>query len=213
MDSQDEDLNQIDEYEDFEYLDEFFLQNEDNTHHTSTNSNTISTNPQVRKSYMNKFKLKVISQYNPNDRTKVLMKIARENNVSVANVKRWYRTREALYDLQRNHEKSVREGRRLQGGGRKETYPELEIKLADWIKMCNHKGIAVKDKYMLNEAKNIAKELSLQNKKYSEFSGSDGWIQNFKRRYNFVSRRITSSRILPENARQKAINLFKMFRD
>ncbi|KAG5671787.1 hypothetical protein PVAND_001963 [Polypedilum vanderplanki] len=88
-----------------------------------------------------------------------MLALSRKHNVSVANVKRWVDQRDKLSEQQSsNKPKSIANRKRVDGGGQKESFPELEEKLYAWIKDCN----------------------------------------------NSVSRRQTSSRILPTNARGKA---------
>ncbi|KAG0434349.1 Major centromere autoantigen B, partial [Dictyocoela muelleri] len=71
----------------------------------------------------------------------------------------------------------------------------------------NNKGLVVKDKYLRLKALRIADTL-----KISDFSCSSGYIEIFKKRHGFVSRVHTTSRMLPENAKELAIGFINSTR-
>ncbi|KAG0438072.1 Major centromere autoantigen B, partial [Dictyocoela muelleri] len=61
------------------------------------------------------------------------------------------------------------------------------------------KGLVVKEKYLKSKALKIADSLMISN-----FKCSSGYIEKFKKRHNLVSRRHTSCRTLPPNAKSLA---------
>lgn len=66
----------------------------------------------------------------------------------------------------------------------------------------------MKDKYLMAKGKQLANELGVNG-----FGGSSGWLTNFKRRHDLVSRRKTSIRKLPENAHLIATNFISEVRE
>lgn len=91
----------------------------------------------------------------------------------------------------------------MPNGGRKAFFPELEKQLNAWILSRNEKGLRVKDKFIRAHMRNLRDEAlsNPQSEKEKEslkkFDVSPMWLQRFKCRYNFVSRRETSCRTLP----------------
>lgn len=72
----------------------------------------------------------------------------------------------------------------------------------------NSKGLVVKDKYLKSKALNISKRL-----KFNDFSCSGGgFISNFKKRNNLVSRAQTSCRLMPSNAKELALEFINTTR-
>ncbi|OWZ09465.1 hypothetical protein PHMEG_00017828 [Phytophthora megakarya] len=81
----------------------------------------------------------------------------------------------------------------------KPQYQQLEKKLNEWVKTRNIIGLRVKDKYLQLEALNIARASDEQ--QYEDFKASTSLLDKFKTRYNLVSRRQTTTRTLPADAR------------
>lgn len=81
-------------------------------------------------------------------------------------------------------------------------------KSLDEQKFKNCTLLQVKDKYITIQARTLATDL-----KITGFSGSPGWLQNFKVRHNLVSRRQTSIRQLPVNADTVAVNFISEVRE
>lgn len=152
----------------------------------------------IRKSYSLKFKLDVLNEYEPNVNGKGFAALAKKYNLATITIRGWYKNHSKLLEHQKHGRKSIKISRRLEGGGRHEFFEDVEHQLVEWIKLRNKDGLRVKDKYIQIKALEIAKEQ--QTSAESEFKASRGWLENFKKRYDLVSRRQTSSRILPDNA-------------
>ncbi len=95
----------------------------------------------------------------------------------------------------------IHEVRRLSGGRCKSPYADtIDQKLYAWIMEQNQKGLVVKDKYLMYKALNIAVELDIEG-----FTASKGYISRFKKRNGLVTRAHTSTRSLPDNAKEIAV--------
>ena len=64
-------------------------------------------------------------------------------------------------------------------------YGKVEIELCQWIESCNQKGIAISSKDILKKAKEICPNMRC----------SAGWLGNFKRRFNVIFDKESSSYI------------------
>ena len=114
-----------------------------------------STSKQARKSYTAQQKLNIISKYKPNEYG--FQKLSNEFSIPVTNLKRWNSQKDELKNLLTNKEISVRNVRRLAGGGRKEQFDELEKLLFDWVTERNKNGLRVKDIYIQIKARDISR--------------------------------------------------------
>ncbi|EGZ27751.1 hypothetical protein PHYSODRAFT_468741, partial [Phytophthora sojae] len=74
------------------------------------------------------------------------------------------------------------------------------------------KGLRVEDKYIQLQARNISRtlcdELAAGNQ-YQDFKASSGWLENFKNRYILVSRRQTTTRTLPDDAKAQCLEFIQ----
>lgn len=68
---------------------------------------------------------------------------------------------------------------------RQAEYPKLEECLVKWFSQCRQKNIPVGGVMLKEKAKSFAISLGIQN-----FSGSEGWLEKFKKRHNLVFRKI-----------------------
>jgi hypothetical protein len=145
----------------------------------------------------------VIKEHDPNLKDKRPHALAAKYNIPLPNVKRWIKDRVAILQSVGKDESCTKK-RRL-GGGRPGFFPELEQELTEWISECNKNGLIVKEKYIVNESLNIAARLADLNPLYEDFKGSKGWLAGFKARHALVSRRHTSTRCLPPDARATSL--------
>eukprot|EP00644_Phytophthora_capsici_P003906 jgi/Phyca11/108461/e_gw1.15.746.1 len=97
--------------------------------------------------------------------------------------------------------------RRFPGAGRKPEFDKLEKQLHRWITARNKKGLRVKDKYIQLQALNIHR--SQQDIQKQNFVASTGWLDRFKTRYNLVSRRHTTTRTIPSNAKESCLEFIE----
>lgn len=91
------------------------------------------------------------------------------------------------------------------GCGMKPQYPELDKELFEWVLKQNQIGLVVKDKYLTAKALHFAAAHG-----YTEFRASSGYIQNFKQRHDLVTRARSTTRTLPFDARDKALEFINM---
>jgi hypothetical protein len=85
----------------------------------------------------------------------------------------------------------------------------METKLADWVMSCNKDGLTVKDRYIVNQAVLISEQLKEESVEYEDFKASKGWLSAFKNRHTLVSRRQTSTRVVPNDAREKSFEFIR----
>ncbi|EEY64525.1 uncharacterized protein PITG_15770 [Phytophthora infestans T30-4] len=91
----------------------------------------------------------------------------------------------------------------MSGAGRKAEHHDLEKQLHGWIASRNTRGLLVKDKYIRLHALNIYRSMSSDGDAQRQpFAASSGWLDRFKQRYNLVSRRHTTTRTLPSDAKK-----------
>lgn len=166
-----------------------------------------------RKSFTVKYKLDALGQYMPGVKGKGFAAVAKRFGVSSSTLRGWYDKREELSAQLQNKTFKSRTSRRLLGGGRKCKYHSVEVLVHDWVKSRNKLGLRVKDKYIRLKALHYyRKDKPAPNRldddavdsddSVGSFQASKGWCSRFKDRYDMVSRRQTSSRILPDNADQ-----------
>ncbi len=129
-------------------------------------SNGVINLKKTRKSYTISEKLnalKVLKEFSGN-----IAKTSRQTNMDRKQI-RELRNQENLL----LNSSSIKQRRRLNGGGRKEFFPKLESDLIDWLRTerINNKNI-VSYRRLREKAHNIAKELNI-----SHFIGPNKWIR------------------------------------
>ena len=72
------------------------------------------------------------------------------------------------------------EKRRLDGGGRKATLPDMEEELVTWIESLRAQNLRVTRSNVQSKALELA-----QARGKEDFRGSDGWLQKFLKRHSF----------------------------
>ncbi|KAL3690641.1 hypothetical protein R1sor_004292 [Riccia sorocarpa] len=154
-------------------------------------------------------KLEIANEYKKGEEGRSYHALAKKYRVGKTSIQEWVKSKDELEDALKDREIQTRKARRLDGGGRKCKYPELEELLVAWVHDKNKRGFRVKEKYIQLKAKNLFTMLNSSNDPYNkdpdfttdiEFLASNGWLTRFKTRHNLVSRRATSQRIIPENA-------------
>ncbi|EGZ30706.1 hypothetical protein PHYSODRAFT_417910, partial [Phytophthora sojae] len=82
--------------------------------------------------------------------------------------------------------------------------------LHSWIVDRNNKGLRVKDKYIRLQALNIYRsQHNDEDDPHLTFAASSGWLGRFKDRYNLVSRRQTTTKTLPSDAKETCLELIE----
>lgn len=160
-----------------------------------------------RNSYSLHFKRQVASKYKPNTRGHGYHALALEYKVSSSMVRSWVEQLDKLEGALRDRQVVTRMQRRFPGAGRKPEFDKLEKKLHLWITARNKKGLRVKDKYIQLQALNIHR--SQQDIPQQNFVASTGWLDRFKTRYNLVSRRHTTTRTIPSNAKESCLEFIE----
>jgi Tc5 transposase DNA-binding domain/DDE superfamily endonuclease/CENP-B N-terminal DNA-binding domain len=160
------------------------------------------TSKTKRHSYTLKQKLNIVNEYAPGVKGKGYWALSRKYNITTSTIRGWCQQKDKMIDCLTDPNVSTKVARRLKGGGRKHEFMELELVLIAWIKERNQKGLRVKEKYIQIKALQIAEEMGLSDPDNEKlpFKASNGWIANFKKRNHFVSRRQTTSRVLPKDA-------------
>jgi hypothetical protein len=172
-----------------------------------------------RKSYTIDQKLDILLQYDADNKVG-FRTLSRQTGIAESIIRGWNKQRDKLFALRNNPSVKSRLCRRLIGGGRKPAFSELEETVHAWIVDRNEKGIRVKDRYIQKKAQNERdKMLNIYGDessdseddsnaemmtKLADFKASNSWLENFKNRFNLVSRRHTTTRSLPENFAETA---------
>jgi Tc5 transposase DNA-binding domain len=158
------------------------------------------------KSYSIKRKLEIVSEMDrplENGSMPSLNSISMKYGIDRKCLREWRKKRDAgaFEEVKADASKKIHDVRRLSGGGLKSPYADtIDQKLYTWVKQQNQKGLVVKDKYLTYKALSIAVELDIEG-----FTASKGYISRFKKRNNLVSRAHTSTRSLPDNAKEIAV--------
>jgi hypothetical protein len=158
--------------------------------------------PAKRSNYTIKQKVDIIREHKKGVKGFGLPALSKKYNIPRDTLRGWLEKKSELEALLQNPTSQSRRCRRLPGGGRKAMLMDLEIELDQWIAEKNKKGLRVKDQYIQAKARNLhAIAVSVSESEISQdFVASTGWLANFKSRYNYVSRRQTTTRTLPEAA-------------
>jgi len=173
-----------------------------------------------RKSYSLKFKLDVLNSYQPNVKGFGFLALSKKYYLDESIIRKWYNQKDKLIQACQDQKLQISKSRRI-GGGLSERFPQLEKKLFEWIIEQHKYGLRIIDKYIEAKAKNIRDQMiaedetmSYDDKKlFQEFKASSGWIIRFKTRHNLVSRRVTSSKVIPENVEELCINFIRSVHD
>lgn len=124
-------------------------------------------------------------------------------NVNETVIRRW---KESMPVFDEN----IKRSRKMRNKPRKKCgmHPELDIRVLEWVRFRNQKGIRVKDSFIQARAKAIREELLTEmdpgpeKQSLAKFQASRMWVHRFKKRHNLRSRRHTTTHTLPENFRQ-----------
>ena len=142
-----------------------------------------------KRSFTASFKLKVVEYAEKNSNRGA----ARKFSVDDKRVREWRKQKNSLTELPTKK-------RRLEGGGRKAAYPNLEEVLVSWIEQLREENLRV------TRSSVQAKALELVPQE-EEFVASRGWLEKFFRRNGFsLRRRTTVSQRLPEDLQPKVIS-------
>jgi hypothetical protein len=167
-----------------------------------------------RRNYTIAQKIDVLLQYDADDNLGFL-KLSRKVDIPESVIRGWHKQRNKLFELRNNSATKIKVCRRLLGGGRQPAFSELEEKIHQWVIERNLKGIRVKDRYIQKKALNLRDDVlnkfgdaenesddedsAILMAKLADFKASNSWLDNFKTRFNLVSRRHTTSQVFPEN--------------
>lgn len=94
--------------------------------------------------------------------SKIIRAKAKDKSIHPKNLTRWYHTKEL----------------KKKEGGRRALYPEMEIRLANFI----NNNPKLKRKHYLSQAKQIMEELKIPGR--HKFNFSKGWYERFRERYS-----------------------------
>jgi transposase-like protein len=159
-----------------------------------------------RVSYSLDFKRAVVNEYERNVPGRGFHALAKKHKIPSASIVRgWYDKREELDAVSKDRQVCARVMRRFPGAGRKPQHQRLEEQLHAWVVSRNKKGLRVNDKYIQLQALNISRSLAATGSSGSpppSFKASSGWLAKFKNRFNLVSRRHTTTRTLPADAKE-----------
>ena len=128
-----------------------------------------------KSSYDFSFKLKVVKYAEENSKNKA----SKVFEVDRRRVKEWCQQKDKSKVMSKT-------SKRLQGGGRKVRYPDIEEKLPQWLNERRNKGVRLTGKALKREAMRFHKTSEKQSLKVS-----CGWFRKFKRRNNITFRATT----------------------
>lgn len=142
-----------------------------------------------RKSYTARDKLKMVMfAENKGNRA-----ASRHFTVPEPNIRLWRRTKSSLQSMQRK-KRAMR--------GKPAQYPQVEIKLVDWVKERRQAGLGISYRDIRTEVKHVGRP--------SSFTVSAGWISNFLKRNNLSVRRRTGiAQKLPPDYEEKLLSFQK----
>lgn len=167
-----------------------------------------------RKSYTIKQRLDAVSSVVPGVAGKSIRAISKERGMSTKSLRRWIRDEAIMKQLAADGKTKVRVARKLPGSGRKPLFLELEKRLIAWVQDRNTKGLRVKDALIIARAKGIAGDILTEmdvetdgksRELLRNFQASSNWCARFKNRHNLVSRRHTTTRMLPDGFNDKCV--------
>ena len=160
-----------------------------------------------RRSYTIETKLAVLDYFKMNS----IEKNAKHFKVDPKTVRDWRKQREELENLKSISSSNAKQ-KRLEGGGVKVHSEELETRLCTWILNQRDKRLCVSQKMVQTEALKLFKELD-EGDSNKEFKASDGWLQQFFKRNEFVlCRRTTISQKAPVDITEKIVNFILYLR-
>lgn len=145
-----------------------------------------------------------------------IAEIARKFNVNESTVRGRIKKQDQIKEISNSTNLSLSAKRRCIGGGKKPSFPDIEDEVFQWVLESNNLGLVVKDKFIIAKAKEIRDEklmtfretvdpecenelLKQEIEALEKFQASTCWCNRFKNRFRLVSRRITSSRKLPDD--------------
>ncbi len=166
-----------------------------------------------RKSYTLHQKLEIVREFDVLDEEgnpPSVTSLALKHNVDRKSIREWKEDREKFEAVLKAHDKSIKRVRRVGNAGPKTPFQAVETQLLQWTKEQNEKGLIVKDKYLKAKSLKIARALNIG---VEQFKASEGFIANFKRRNNLVSRAHTTTRTLPDDAKEKAYDFINSTRN
>lgn len=133
------------------------------------------------------FKLKVLKAY---DTTKSFNKVSKDFKIDRRIIREWMKQRSKMKET-RGISSRMRLQSRLRPG-----FPDLEKRVADWIREMRQKGYIIDGNLIKTHALHYANEMGINN-----FRCSDGWLNRFLKRNRLSLRRVTTSgRDLPSNS-------------
>lgn len=124
--------------------------------------------------YTVKFKLDVISEYQPGVRGSGFAVIVKNYSMSASAVKDWFDKMNQFLAVLADEQLRTRKMRRLKGGHSKAKYQDMEKELVKCVISRNEKGLRVKDKYFRMQEKSIYRRL------YPAESSSDSTEESSK---------------------------------
>ena len=142
-----------------------------------------------RRSFKLIFKVKIIKYY---EKVRSKAKTAAKFNIDRKSVRRWLNERVKIFDS------LFKRSRSYIHRNCSSHFPELERILNNFVIEQRSRGVCVTSREIKREALRIANNLNIIN-----FTASNGWFENFLKRFNFTLRRISSTgRQLPTNIKE-----------
>ncbi len=159
-------------------------------------------------SYPLSFKKQVMNFYKPSENGRGLEACSAKFKVPKPTLQYWVKTRDSI--LEESNPLVNGTARRLPGGGRKPS-DELDSKVMKFVKKRNDMGLRVKDRYIIIKAKRAFEKLKNNGSRLRSLKFSKGWLEKFKKRNKLVSRRVTSTRMIPSDAKEVCFKFFRRF--
>ena len=174
-----------------------------------------SGDTEYRKTYTLKNKLQILDQWKASKCS--VRSFAKAHGLGETTLRRWKNQEEQFRAVDVIRKCNTRKLRQLPGSGRKSFFPDIEDRLYKWVQDRNAEGLRVKEKYIIAKVKALIEEeiavlmvegveKAKEVEKMRSFKASGSWCDRFKKRFNLVSRRVTSARSLPKGFQTIAVD-------
>ena len=161
-----------------------------------------------RCSYSMDYKLQIIEKAKETNNRSV----ARSEDLNESLVRQWRKNEQKIRQAitqQNSYDPSVaikasKARFRLEGGGKKSMYTDLEEKVFQWILECRKNNVKITRRLIRVKAL----EMSQMSQNDQKFSASEGWCHNFIKRYNLS----TTDQVPQGPKAPKVLNFYRRFR-
>ena len=157
--------------------------------------------------YNNSLKIRVITEYQTEQIS--ISNLANKYNIHYENVRKWIRSAKTIFEKAKEAKQNrsltkFNKQFKIKTNHRSQLGRDLETKIDEWIVVQRAEGIAVSNAMIQEKARNIARNNGIES-----FKASNGWIEKFKRRFNWVMRKPTQTKKRTVEQKSTLIDSFK----